>query len=93
MPAIDRWVLHNTMRYLRTLPRDQSNWLCVMNLSGQSLCDDRFLDFVLEELQSAGIGGEHICFEITRNRRHRQSASRRAFHDGTQSDRLPLRSR
>ncbi len=65
MPAVDRWVVHNTMRYLRTLPRDQNNWLCVMNLSGQSLCDDRFLDFVLEELQSAGVGGEHICFEIT----------------------------
>lgn len=65
MPAIDRWVVHNTLRYLRTLPRDQNNWLCVMNLSGQSLCDDHFLDFVLEELRSAGVGGEHICFEIT----------------------------
>ncbi len=65
MPAIDRWVVHNTMRYLCTLPHDKNDWLCVMNLSGQSLCDDRFLDFVLDELQSAGVSGEHICFEIT----------------------------
>lgn len=65
MPAIDRWVVRNTLRYLRTLPREQNDWLCVMNLSGQSLCDDTFLDYVLEQLQEAGVAGEHICFEIT----------------------------
>ena len=65
MPSIDRWVVRNTLRYLRTLPCEQNDWLCVMNLSGQSLCDDQFLDYVLGQLREAGVAGEHICFEIT----------------------------
>jgi EAL domain-containing protein (putative c-di-GMP-specific phosphodiesterase class I) len=36
-----------------------------INLSGQSLCDDQFLDFVVTHLQESGIPPARICFEIT----------------------------
>jgi EAL domain-containing protein (putative c-di-GMP-specific phosphodiesterase class I) len=35
------------------------------NLSGQSLCDDGFLPFVLQEFDQQNIEPRHICFEIT----------------------------
>lgn len=65
MPSIDRWVVRHTLQYLRALPNPAGQWLCVMNLSGQSLCDDQFLDYVLDQLQIAGIDPRHLCFEIT----------------------------
>ncbi|MHB8472505.1 MAG: EAL domain-containing protein [Gammaproteobacteria bacterium] len=65
MPSIDRWVVRNTLRYLRALPSPPAQWLCVMNLSGQTLCDDQFLDYVLDQLQVAEIDPRHLCFEIT----------------------------
>src|SRR4030067_1027603 len=36
-----------------------------INLSGQSLCDDQFLDFVVTHLRESGIPPARICFEIT----------------------------
>lgn len=65
MPSIDRWVVRNTLQYLRALPDTAGQWLCVMNLSGQSVCDDQFLDYILDQLQSAEINPRQLCFEIT----------------------------
>ncbi|MGI9289679.1 MAG: EAL domain-containing protein, partial [Gammaproteobacteria bacterium] len=39
--------------------------LCSINLSGQSLADDKFLPFVIEEFQISGLDPRLICFEIT----------------------------
>ena len=36
-----------------------------LNLSGQSLTQDGFLDFIISTLDASGIAGEKICFEIT----------------------------
>jgi EAL domain-containing protein (putative c-di-GMP-specific phosphodiesterase class I) len=38
---------------------------CAINLSGQSLNDDHFLEFVVELFDETGIPPESICFEIT----------------------------
>ena len=39
--------------------------LCAINLSGQSLGDDKFLPFVIEQFQKSGLDPRKICFEIT----------------------------
>lgn len=63
---IDRWVLRNTFQWLASNEeiRERLN-LCSINLSGQSLADDRLLEYVLHNFQSTRIQPEKICFEIT----------------------------
>ena len=39
--------------------------LCSINLSGQSLTDEKFLPFVIDQFQTSGLQGHQICFEIT----------------------------
>lgn len=67
MPTIDRWVIRNTLKRLRMAQGDKlfPPINCAINLSGQSLCDDEFLDYVLKQFQSSEIPYESICFEIT----------------------------
>lgn len=67
MPAIDRWVVRTALATLSRLraqggPRIS---LCAINLSGASIGDDRFLDFVHEQLRVFDVPRATICFEIT----------------------------
>jgi len=63
MPRIDRWVVGQALRWLADHPEQA---ICgAINLSGQSLSDDRFLDYVLEELAATGVTPGRVCFEIT----------------------------
>jgi len=39
--------------------------LCSINLSGQSLGDEKFLPYVIEQFQMSGLDATKICFEIT----------------------------
>ena len=67
MPLVDRWVIRNTLRWLK------QNWSSVaaadsvfcINLSGQSLTNAGFLAFVIDELTVARVPASNICFEIT----------------------------
>ncbi len=67
MPAIDRWVIRGTLKTLaKNLPRSvlrDNVW--AINLSGQTLSDSNFMQFVLDETSRAGIDPGSICFEIT----------------------------
>jgi diguanylate cyclase (GGDEF)-like protein len=65
-PAIDRWVIENTIRWLVSEADERERLaLCAINLSGQSLGDDKFLPFVIDHFQKSGIDPSKICFEIT----------------------------
>ena len=65
-PAIDRWVIENTLRWLVSEADERERLLmCAINLSGQSLGDDKFLPFVIEQFQKSGLDATKICFEIT----------------------------
>lgn len=67
MPAIDRWVVRNVVKMLAAnLPeRARSSTVWAINLSGQSIGDGEFLEFVVREVQQAGVPPRSICFEIT----------------------------
>ena len=65
-PAIDRWVIENAFRWLVSEADEREKLLlCSINLSGQSLGDDKFLPFVIEQFHRSGIDASKICFEIT----------------------------
>ena len=67
MPAIDRWVIENTfnMLCLDIQKISQRMSACCINLSGQSLSDDRFMDFLVNQIEDSGISPGLLCFEIT----------------------------
>jgi diguanylate cyclase (GGDEF)-like protein/PAS domain S-box-containing protein len=65
-PNIDRWVIENAFRWLVSEADERERLaLCSINLSGQSLGDDKFLPFVIEQFQRSGLDASKICFEIT----------------------------
>ena len=65
-PSIDRWVIDNAFRWLVSEADERERLsLCSINLSGQSLGDDKFLPFVIEQFHRSGLDATKICFEIT----------------------------
>jgi diguanylate cyclase (GGDEF)-like protein len=65
-PSIDRWVISHALRWLVSEADERQRLaLCSINLSGQSLADEKFLPFVVEQFQHSGLDGRLICFEIT----------------------------
>jgi len=65
-PRIDRWVVTNTFRWLVSEADERERLsMCSINLSGQSIGDDKFLPFVIEQFQMSGLDATKICFEIT----------------------------
>jgi diguanylate cyclase (GGDEF)-like protein/PAS domain S-box-containing protein len=65
-PAIDRWVIENTFRWLVSEADERERLImCAINLSGQSLGDDKFLPFVIDQFAKSGLDASKICFEIT----------------------------
>ena len=64
--SIDRWVIHAAFMALAcgTLSHGDTTRFAI-NLSGQSVGDEAFLDYVLGEIEATGIAPERIFFEIT----------------------------
>jgi len=65
--TVDRWVVRTALRALAEAPRRDGSkrLLFAINLSGQSLSDDGFLDYVVGQLVESGVDSHRICFEIT----------------------------
>ena len=65
MQAIDRWVIRTVFSGLR-----DPHWVplpgrVAINLSGQSLGDRQFLDYVEQQVEHWSVPLDRICFEIT----------------------------
>ncbi|MEM7796959.1 MAG: EAL domain-containing protein [Cyanobacteria bacterium P01_C01_bin.118] len=61
---IDRWVVKTALtNYHRYYP--DANTMVAINLSGNSLSDERFTEFVVTLLQQSSMPAECLCFEIT----------------------------
>jgi len=68
MPSIDRWVLRNafaTIARMLAQPSGDSLQLCSINLSGATLGDDTFLEYVSEQFDRFALARNRVCFEIT----------------------------
>lgn len=68
MPAIDRWVIQHALGVLAHYRSDSAlvkPYTISINLSGTSLNEDRFLDFLINELQTHDLSPGAVCFEIT----------------------------
>ena len=66
MGLVDRWVVQTTLAALGRgalgIPSTRS---VAINISGQTLADAQFLEFVVECLDSTGVNPQQVCFEIT----------------------------
>lgn len=65
MNALDRWVARHAFAKLAKLPAGGRSIVYAINVSGQSIGDPEFLEFVLGELDRSGVDPARICFEIT----------------------------
>lgn len=67
MPQIDRWVVRNTIKALQnsSLLIVEPNAVCAINLSGQTLSDEHFHEYVIDLMDDIDIQPNNICFEIT----------------------------
>ena len=66
IPSIDRWVVSKTLSTLSEF--DESllrGGTYAINLSGQSLGERDFLEFIHTEIRNSGVPPECICFEVT----------------------------
>ena len=63
---IDRWVIKNALETLRNNTHLLSDDIsCSLNLSGLSLADNEFLDFIKLTFHETQVKPNKICFEIT----------------------------
>jgi diguanylate cyclase (GGDEF)-like protein/PAS domain S-box-containing protein len=66
MPHIDRWVLNAVVAYAqRQRELSGSSDLYCVNISGASLVDDSFLEYVVDLLRRSSIDPASLCLEIT----------------------------
>lgn len=64
--TLDRWVVQTTLAAIAggtiRLPDERS---VTINISGQTMAEDEFLDFVVEALDHSHVDPGKICFEVT----------------------------
>ena len=66
MGLIDRWVLEHALDAMSNGTLSVPVGRCVsINISGQTLGDTQFLEFVVECLDRSGIAPAQLCFEMT----------------------------
>lgn len=61
MESIDRWVIHAAFTFIQ----QQSDVIGSINISGQSLGESRFLEYVKQELRDTGVDATRVCLEVT----------------------------
>ena len=66
MPSIDRWVVRQALeRVAHSRDSGTKPYTIAVNLSGTSLNDQRFLEFLIAELSARDLSEGALCFEIT----------------------------
>jgi diguanylate cyclase (GGDEF)-like protein len=63
---VDRWVVREVFTWVSSLmDRQKVIPELSINLSGTSVTDNDFLDYLLEQISEHGVGTSKLCFEIT----------------------------
>lgn len=69
MTTLDRWVVQNVFKIIAQCLREAKHSgpmaMCAINLSGTSIGDDAFLNYLKEQFDTYQIPPDLICFEIT----------------------------
>jgi diguanylate cyclase (GGDEF)-like protein len=67
MPTVDRWVVRRACELLGAHSASVGEEIArfAVNLSGQSLQDDSFLEFVIEQINVSKLPPNVLCFELT----------------------------
>ncbi len=65
MQTIDRWVIRTVFSSLRDTDVIPPATCVAINLSGQSLGDWHFLEFVEQQLEELAVPIDRVCFEVT----------------------------
>ena len=68
MPAIDRWVVRQACSRLvhrRGQADGREPYTLSINISGTTLNDEQFLDYVIAEMAAADVSPGALCFELT----------------------------
>jgi Amt family ammonium transporter len=67
MPSIDRWVVRRACELLgahnKSISEESARF--AINLSGQSLQDESFLQFVIDQIKRSELPPNVLCFELT----------------------------
>lgn len=66
MPQIDRWMVENTFRFAQSI-KDEHGGKChfSINLSGQTISEPDFHEYIINKADQYNINKGLICFEIT----------------------------
>jgi len=69
MPDLDRWVIDRAFRYLsdnyeRIISKDAPVYAFI-NLSGASLSDDKFFNYINDKFTEYNLDKKIVCFEVT----------------------------
>jgi len=63
---VDRWVVHEAFSWISQLMDDQKVVPDLsINLSGGSVTDNSFMEYLFEQISEFGVGTSKLCFEIT----------------------------
>lgn len=66
MGLVDRWVVKEAFTWISQLMDSEKIVPSLsINLSGSSITDDSFMDYLLEQISEFGVGTSKLCFEIT----------------------------
>jgi len=65
MPVVDRWVVTATLAWMRGQGTSGRSPACAINLSGRSIGDDQFQQFVNSEIRASDVDPARVTFEIT----------------------------
>ena len=67
MPTVDRWVVHRACQLLGDHSAAVGEEIArfAINLSGQSLQDESFLEYVVDQIKESGLPPGVLCFELT----------------------------
>ncbi len=63
MATVDRWVVNKSLQMYSAGAMDFA--MITINLSGQSLSDPDFLDYLVEKINRADVNPYQLCFEVT----------------------------
>ena len=66
MSQVDRWVVKQVFTWISKM-MDELKVVpnLAINLSGNSITDDNFMEYLFEQISEFGVGTNKICFEIT----------------------------